>query len=273
METMTAVRYELEPELDHHGALMRVKELEEQLRSTRVSTICSLAQLLDLKHLAAGGQDARLAEWAVRIAREMGMNEEQAYAVEVAALLHDVGKLGIPDAVLRKNGPYDADDWAIMHRHPEYGWNILRLLPDLEQAAWFVLHHHERIDGNGYPGGLRGSEIPLGARIIAVVDAFDGMIASRTYQDALSIEEAVRRLVLASGTQFDGDVVAHFIRIVEAEADDFARARLDRTSLEAPAVFPLCELSLASSARSARSGHSGRSERTRATVPARYFSS
>jgi HD-GYP domain-containing protein (c-di-GMP phosphodiesterase class II) len=197
--------------------LIRVRELEEEVRSLRGATICALSQLLDLKDLGTGFHSTRLAEWAVRLARALGLDEKAAHAVEVAALLHDVGKIGIQDAVLRKPGRLDGGEMDHMRRHPEFGWAILRLFPDLEEAALFVLHHHERIDGEGYPAGLEGEEIPLGARIIAVVDAFDAMVSNRSYRRGLPFEEAVRRLILASGSQFDSRVVDGFLRIARAE--------------------------------------------------------
>ncbi len=234
----------LERELDHAGALLRIKELEEQLRSNRVSTLCSLAQLLDLKDLKTGCHGTRLAEWAVRIARELRMNEQQAYAVEVAALLHDIGKIGVPDGVLRKPGCLSAEERQVMRLHPEYGWAILRLFPELEQASLFVLHHHERIDGNGYPGRLAGDEIPLGAKIVCVIDAFDAMVSTRPYRGGLPLEEAMRRLILNSGTQFDRDVMHSFLRIARAEANEVSLAVMAST-VDDRDRFPLCQLSVA----------------------------
>jgi cyclic di-GMP phosphodiesterase len=197
--------------------LLRVQELEEQVRSTRKATICALNQMLDLKDLNTGVHSTRLAEWAVRIGQELGLEESGLEDVEVAALLHDAGKVGVPDAILRKPGPLDAAEWRVMRMHPEFSWAVLRLVPGLERASLFALHHHEKYDGSGYPAGLRGNEIPIGARIVSVIDAFDAMVAARPYKDGLPCEEALRRLKVDSGSHFDPVVVRHFFHIASAE--------------------------------------------------------
>src|SRR5256714_13252429 len=180
---------------------LRLKELEEQQVTMRTSTICALNQLLDLKDLNTGVHSTRLAEWAVRVARRLGIEEEGLYQYEVAALLHDIGKIGVPDAILKKPSKLTAEERAIMNKHPEYSWSILRLFPGLEEASLFALHHHESYDGSGYPGKLQGDEIPLGCRIVSVIDAFDAMVSSRPYRQGLPQEEAVRRLLAGAGTQ------------------------------------------------------------------------
>ena len=155
----------------------------------------------------------------------MNIPEDRSYQIEVAALLHDIGKIGVPDSILKKNGPLTADERALINRHPEYSWSILRLFPGLEEASLYALHHHESIDGTGYPAGLKGSDIPLVSRIISVIDAYDAMVSNRCYREGLPHEEAVRRLLKSSGTQFDPEVVQAFIPIAEQEtADVFAAA-------------------------------------------------
>jgi len=205
--------------------LLRVKELEEQQLGLRNSVICAFNQLLDLKDISTGVHSTRLAEWALRVAREMNIPESRSYQVEVAALLHDIGKVGVPDAILKKNGPLTAEERAIINRHPEYSWSILRLFPGLEEASLYALHHHESVDGTGYPAGLKGHDIPLVSRIISVIDAYDAMVSNRCYRKGLPHEEAVARLLKASGTQFDAEVVRVFTPIAEKEAADvFAAA-------------------------------------------------
>ncbi len=183
----------------------------------RTGLICALNQLLDLKDLNTGVHSTRLAEWAVRVAQELGIDQDCLRDIEVAALLHDIGKVGIPDAILRKPDRLTEDEYALMKKHPEYGWAVLRLLPGLEQASLFVLHHHESYGGKGYPAGLVGTEIPIGARIVCVIDAFDAMVSSRPYRQGLPSEEAIRRLILSSDTQFDPAVVQCFLHIAQAE--------------------------------------------------------
>jgi HD-GYP domain-containing protein (c-di-GMP phosphodiesterase class II) len=210
--------------------LMRIKELEERHATFRDSVICAFNQLLDLKDLNTGVHSTRLAEWALRVARKLEVPEKCLYQVEVAALLHDVGKIGVPDAILKKSAPLTAEERAIINRHPEYSWSILRLFSELEEASLFALHHHENVDGSGYPARLTGSDIPLASRIVSVIDAYDAMISNRCYRKGLPHEEAVRRLLASSGTQFDSEVVRAFIPISEQEADQvFAAAGTSAT--------------------------------------------
>lgn len=196
---------------------LRIQELEQQVRSTREATICALNQMLDLKDLNTGVHSTRLAEWAVRVGQELGMEEGGLADIEVAALLHDAGKVGVPDAILKKPGPLDPAEWRVMRMHPEFSWAVLRLVPGLERASLYALHHHEKYNGSGYPSGLKGEEIPIGARIVSVIDSFDAMVASRPYKEGLPIEEALERLVKDSGSHFDPAVVGHFIPIARAD--------------------------------------------------------
>jgi HD-GYP domain-containing protein (c-di-GMP phosphodiesterase class II) len=196
---------------------LQVKALEENLHSQRNSVICAFNQLLDLKDMNTGVHSTRLAEWGMRVGQELGLDEAALQDLEVAALLHDIGKIGIPDSILRKPAKLDFDEYDLMKKHPEYGWAVLRMISGFERAALVILHHHESVDGKGYPAGLKGSEIPLASRIVSVTDAFDAMVSSRPYRQGLPFEEAVRRLVASSGTQFDASVVQSFLPLAEAE--------------------------------------------------------
>jgi HD-GYP domain-containing protein (c-di-GMP phosphodiesterase class II) len=212
------------PCVDASSLLLRVKELEEQHQNFRNSLICAFNQLLDLKDLNTGVHSTRLAEWAIRVARQLNIPEDHLYQVEVAALLHDIGKVGVPDAILRKQGPLTTEERAVINRHPEYSWSILRLFPGLGQASLYALHHHENFDGTGYPAGLKAHETPLVSRIISVIDAYDAMVSNRCYRRGLPHSEAIRRLLESSGTQFDREVVQAFIPIAEQESDAVFRA-------------------------------------------------
>lgn len=213
------------PGLEVPELVLRIKELEEQHRALHNSVICAFNQLLDLKDINTGVHSTRLAEWALRLAREMNIPESRFYQVEVAALLHDIGKVGVPDTILKKSGPLTVEERAIINRHPEYSWSIIRLFPGLEEASLYALHHHENVDGTGYPAELKGHDIPLVSRIISVIDAYDAMVSNRCYRKGLPHREAVSRLVQSSGTQFDPAVVRAFIPIAEKEtADVFAAA-------------------------------------------------
>jgi HD-GYP domain-containing protein (c-di-GMP phosphodiesterase class II) len=196
---------------------LHVKEMEEQLVSLRTSLICALNQLLDLKDLNTGVHSTRLAEWALHVASELGMDDAGLGDIETAALLHDIGKIGIPDAILNKPGKLTEDEYDLMKKHPEYGWAVLRQVPGMDRASLLILHHHESFDGRGYPGGLKAEEIPVGSRIVSVIDSFDAMVSNRPYRNGLPFEEAERRLLQCSGTQFDPDVVKIFLPLARAE--------------------------------------------------------
>jgi HD-GYP domain-containing protein (c-di-GMP phosphodiesterase class II) len=202
------------------AAGLRIKELEQQQNSLLKSVICGFNQLLDLRDLGTGVHSTRLAEWAIRVARKLGLPEVDLYQLEVAALLHDIGKIGIPDSILKKEGKLTDDERALMNKHPEYSWSILRLVPGLDKASLYALHHHEGFNGAGYPAGLKGEEIPMESRIVSVIDAYDAMISNRCYRPGLSHDEAVRRLLQSGGTQFDPFVVQTFVEIAKEEADD-----------------------------------------------------
>jgi HD-GYP domain-containing protein (c-di-GMP phosphodiesterase class II) len=205
--------------------LLQVKELEERHSTFQSSVICAFNQLLDLKDINTGVHSTRLAEWALRVARKLDIPEEGLYQVEVAALLHDIGKIGVPDAILKKAAPLTADERSVINRHPEYSWSILRLFAGLEEASLYALHHHENVDGTGYPAGLKQTEIPLPSRIVSVIDAYDAMVSNRCYRAGLPHEEAIRRLLDSSGKQFDSSVVQAFLPLAEQESDDvFAAA-------------------------------------------------
>src|SRR3989440_12057067 len=197
--------------------LLRIKQLEEQISALRKSVICAFNHLLDLKDLNNRVHSTRLDEWRMRVGHELGLEEAQLQNLEVAALLHDIGKVGIPDSILRKPERLDPEEYALMKKHSEYGWAVLRMLPGFERAALDILHHHESFDGKGYPAGLTGAEIPVVSRIVCVIDAFDAMVSSRPYRKGLPYQEAVRRLNEACGTQFDPVVVQSFLSFAESE--------------------------------------------------------
>jgi putative nucleotidyltransferase with HDIG domain len=156
-----------------------------------------------------------VAALAEQTALALGMSDEHRTAVRQAAALHDIGKAAVPDAVLEKPGPLDEDEWAFMRRHTIIGERIMQAAPALSAAASLVRSSHERFDGTGYPDRLTGDEIPLGARIIAVCDAYDAMVSGRPYRAALSQVDALAELRRCAGTQFDPEVVSAFVGSVE----------------------------------------------------------
>jgi HD-GYP domain-containing protein (c-di-GMP phosphodiesterase class II) len=202
-----------------YPAPLRIKAVEEQLTALRTSVVCAFNQLLDLKDLNTGVHSTRLAEWALHVAGELGLDESELGDIEISALLHDIGKVGIPDAILNKPARLTTEEYDLMKKHPEYGWAVLRQVPGMKNASLIILHHHESYDGKGYPAGLKGTEIPIGSRIVAVIDSFDAMVSNRPYRKGMPFEEAERRLIEASGTQFDPEVVRHFLPLARAEVN------------------------------------------------------
>ena len=196
---------------------LRLKQMEEQMTALRSSLICAINQLLDLRDLNTGVHSTRLAEWALHVARDLGLPEDLFGDIETAALLHDIGKIGVPDAILNKPAKLTDSEYEVMRKHPEYGWAVLKQIPGMERASLIVLHHHEGFDGKGYPAGLQSGEIPIGSRIVSVIDAFDAMVSCRPYRSGLPFEEAERRLLQGAGTQFDPAVVKTFLPLARAE--------------------------------------------------------
>jgi HD-GYP domain-containing protein (c-di-GMP phosphodiesterase class II) len=194
-----------------------LRHLEQQIRDVTFSTLCALVQLLDLKDLTTGVHSSRLTNWAITIAKLLGLSTEETRQIEIAAVLHDLGKIGIPDEILKKPSRLTPEEQTIMRKHPEYGWAVMKSIPGCQDASLLILHHHEMWDGAGYPARLRGKDIPLGARVVAITDAFDAMTTDRCYRKGKPIEQAVASLEKFAGTQFDPDIVPVFTEFIRAE--------------------------------------------------------
>lgn len=175
----------------------------------------ALAAAVDAKDSYTCGHSARVAEMSLAIAKEMNLSEEEQYLIHIGAHLHDVGKIGVPDAVMSKPGRLTNEEFRLIKEHPVIGYHIVSKVKILQTVSLIVRHHHERIDGSGYPDGLAGAAIPLGARIVAVADAFDAMTTNRTYKVSMSISHALQELVRCSGTQFDQNIVTVFARMIK----------------------------------------------------------
>jgi putative nucleotidyltransferase with HDIG domain len=173
----------------------------------------ALGGALDLKDAETEGHCKRVTAFTIAIAKAMIVDPEILPQIARAAFLHDIGKMAIPDLILRKPGPLTPEERDIMRTHCEIGYNMVTRIPFLREAAEIVLSHQEYFDGTGYPRGLRGEEIPLGARIFAVADALDAMISDRPYRKALPISHAREEIQRCSGTQFDPKVVEVFIKM------------------------------------------------------------
>jgi cyclic di-GMP phosphodiesterase len=189
----------------------------EQIRSTYDTTLEALMEALDTRDTETQGHSRRVSEYTVEVARHMGVVEPELTQMRWGALLHDVGKIGVPDAILRKPGPLTPQEWIEMRKHPELGRRILSGIRFLDGAVPIVYCHQERYDGTGYPRGLKGDSIPLGARIFAVVDTLDAMTMNRPYRKALPYERAREEVIKFAGVQFDPVVVEHFLQIPEEE--------------------------------------------------------
>jgi diguanylate cyclase (GGDEF)-like protein/putative nucleotidyltransferase with HDIG domain len=176
-------------------------------RAARFRAAASLAKAVDLRDTYTGSHSARVAELAARVAARLGLDREQIELSRLAGSLHDLGKLAIPEEILRKPGPLTGPERLVLERHPQIGFRMLDSL-GIDPVAKWILHHHERWDGTGYPDRLPGPEIPLGARIIFVVDAFDAMTSDRVYRGRLTPDHALAELERCAGTQFDPNVVA-----------------------------------------------------------------
>lgn len=185
----------------------------EQLEQSYDDTLEALGGALDLKDAETEGHCKRVTAFTIAIAKEMRVEAPLLPQIARAAFLHDIGKMAIPDLILRKPGPLTPEERDIMRTHCEIGYNMVKRIPFLREAAEIVLSHQEYFDGTGYPRGLSGIEIPLGARIFAVADALDAMISDRVYRKALSIQHAQEEIQRCSGTQFDPKVVEVFIRM------------------------------------------------------------
>ncbi|HXW87069.1 MAG TPA: HD-GYP domain-containing protein [Streptosporangiaceae bacterium] len=185
---------------------------EEQRAYT--ATMNALCQAVETKDYYTRGHGDRVSRGAVMIARKIGMSSARTEAIKFAGMLHDVGKLGVPTQVLQKTGPLTEDEFAAIQLHPMRGLEIVREIGFLFEALNGIMHHHERIDGRGYPMGLAGHEIPEFARVIAVADAFDSMTTTRSYREAKSIDLAIAELRQGAGSQFDPVVVEAFIAAI-----------------------------------------------------------
>lgn len=216
---------------------MENASLYEDLELSYFSTVKALARAIEVKDPYTYGHSERVTEYAIAIAGKMGLEEWEMRNIKYAAALHDIGKLGIAPHVLNKPGALSEEEFIHVKTHPQMGDSIIEPVSFLREPRSIILHHHERYDGRGYPDGVKGKEIPLGARILAVADAFEAMMSDRPYRKALALSEAVKEIKANSGTQFDPEIVAAFVAAlekgdvgaeVEAEAESKEESRVER---------------------------------------------
>ena len=226
----------------------QLADANDELRRLFMSSIKALAQALEAKDEYTQGHSARVAEFGVEIARYVSLPDREVQSIWVAGLLHDIGKIGVRENVLNKPGKLDAAEWESVQQHPVVAARILGPIEELGDVIEIVMHHHERFDGSGYPEGLKGSDIPLGARILSVADAYDALTSKRPYRDALPEAEAVGILEEAAGTQFDPVIVRAFVTSFHTGARDASSRGLptggpsmhDAKSPDMPSVSAFC---------------------------------
>ena len=198
----------------------RISELRTEVEEAYSETLDAFVSALDLRDTETHGHSTRVAELSLRIGEMLGVRAgPEWFDLKHGAMLHDVGKIGVPDAILRKRGTLDEQDWEAIRQHPAHGYNMLKNVRFLAGAAELVLCHHERYDGKGYPRGLRGEEIPLAARIFAVADTFDAITSTRPYKPSFSVAHACREINAHRGTQFDPRAVDALLLLYGHGAD------------------------------------------------------
>lgn len=191
-----------------------LRESVAALESSYAATLSAFSGMLDARDSETQGHSQRVVAYAMALGRAVNLADHELASLEVGAMLHDIGKVGVPDAILRKKGPLTPEEWQEMRQHPEVGYQLTSRIPFLDSASPVVRHHHERWDGTGYPDRLQAEAIPLAARIFTVADSFDAMISDRPYRRGLSIEQALAELQRGAGTQFDPQIIAIFSELI-----------------------------------------------------------
>jgi putative nucleotidyltransferase with HDIG domain len=186
-------------------------EMEDRYRKQALAMACTLVSLVDLRDSYTGGHSGRVAAYASATAVRLGLRDAEIDTVMMAGLLHDIGKIGVPDHVLLKQGKLTNEEFDQIKKHPELGWMALRNVDDFKEISLIVLHHHERLDGRGYPGRLQSNQIPLGSRIISVADSYDALTTNRPYRTARTREQAIEELLRCAGAQFDSRILNAFL--------------------------------------------------------------
>jgi HD-GYP domain-containing protein (c-di-GMP phosphodiesterase class II) len=212
------------------AAVENMTRIQEKQRSVYVQTVVALAQAVELRDPYTGGHAQRVTDYALMLADELKLSEPERNDLRVGAPLHDIGKIGIDDAILRKTGPLTEAEFLEMQTHTVKGVAILEPIPELATVLPLVRNHHERWDGKGYPDGLAGEDIPFLARVLAVADTFDAMTTDRPYRAGLPLEEALLEIAKGVGEQFDGDCTAAFLRLAARLEEHFQDRALVQTS-------------------------------------------
>ena len=195
-----------------------VRTVYSQLQRGIYQSLLGLANALEAKDVYTRGHSERVGALSRELALRIGLSTAEADIVARAGLLHDIGKIGIPEGLLRKPGPLTPDEWSIMRRHPVIGAQIVAPFEFFTNGAMVIRHHHEKFDGSGYPDGLRGTSIPLGARIVAVADVYDALTSDRPYRRAMPVDAALAELRAQAGHGLDGELVQVFVESMQHHA-------------------------------------------------------
>ena len=196
--------------------LRMIRKYQEEVMNAYMQTIETLRNVVETRDHETRGHSERVSILAASIAKEMGMSDNEIERIRIAGLFHDIGKIGVPDAILLKDGPLSQIEYEEIKRHPAEGEKILSTCSSFEDILPIIRHHHERVDGRGYPDGLTGDQICLGAKITAVADAFDAMVSNRTYRKGLGFDIAMDRIAQGTNSQFDEQAVAGLHKLIDS---------------------------------------------------------
>jgi putative nucleotidyltransferase with HDIG domain len=200
-------------------------DIAELLEKTHFETIMAFSEALEARDQYTAGHSRRVMEYSKSIGQRMKLDKQDIEDLKRSALLHDIGKIGIPDIVLKKKTKLTDEEYAVIKTHPATGAAILKYIKSFKHLVPAVYHHHEQFNGEGYPDGVKGAAIPLHARIIAIADTFDAMTSSRSYRSALSLRVALSEIERCRGTQFDPEIADIFIEILQESPFYFTRFR------------------------------------------------
>ncbi len=214
----------------------RVRQAVTDIEQREQDTLLRLARVGELRDNHTGQHVRRIGQYAALLARELGQDDGFCQLIEYAAPLHDIGKIGIPDSILRKNGRLSDDEWAVMKTHPQLGYDLLAdsPAPAMQLGATIALSHHERFDGSGYPNGVAGEDVPLAARIVTVVDIFDALMSERPYKPAWPLPQVLAHLQRSSGSMLDPDCLRAFLSVLDGAMDIHARLRDTLDGVDSP---------------------------------------
>ena len=218
MDFLEALAAQAAIAIDNAELFTQLQRSNLQLTLAYDATIEGWSRALDLRDKETEGHTQRVTEMSLRLARAMGVDEAEQVHIRRGALLHDIGKMGVPDAILLKPGPLTEEEWVVMRKHPVHAYQMLSPILFLRPALDIPYCHHEKWDGAGYPRGLKGEEIPLAARIFAVVDVWDALLSDRPYRPGWPEEKVRAHIRSLAGTHFDPQVVAVFMRSMSQEA-------------------------------------------------------